>query len=288
MLAAVKGVQTVLQEDNEAERLKRGYCIVRPPGHHSKCGDSAGFCIFNNVAIAAQYAKSQGHRVCVFDWDIHHGDGTQAAFYDDDQVLFISMHRCDSLSFYPYSKEMLPEYIGEGKGTYFNINVAWQTGQVVDEINRDKNTLSDLGNNEYRYACDHLLFPIVEEFAPDVIIISCGFDGGIHDFLGWSRLSPLLYGYLTHKLNKICDKILVVQEGGYNVDFLGMHASGVVSALIRGPGKAALAQSNGKNSQQQEDYSWIQSTEADHDVGINSISQIDASKAKAWAIKNVE
>ena len=198
------------------------------------------------------------------------------------------MHRCDDLSFYPYSKEMLPEYVGEGKGKYFNVNVAWQTGQVVDEINREKNTLSELGNNEYRYACDQLLFPMVQEFAPDIIIISCGFDGGIHDFLGWSQLSPLLYGYMTHKLNKICDKILVVQEGGYNVDFLGMHASGVVSALIRGPGQEGLAQSNGKTSQQQEDYSWIQSTEADHDVGINSISQIDRSKAKAWAIKNVE
>lgn len=198
------------------------------------------------------------------------------------------MHRCDDLSFYPYGQEMRPEYVGEGPGKYFNVNVAWQTGQVVDEIHREKNTLSELGNNEYRYACDHLLFPMVQEFAPDIIIISCGFDGGIHDFLGWSQLSPLLYGYMTHKLNKICDKILVVQEGGYNVDFLGMHASGVVSALVRGPGEDELAQNNGKNGRPREDYSWIQSTEADRDVGISSISQIDASKAKAWAIKNVE
>lgn len=84
VLATVRGVQTVLQEDEGAERLKRGYCIVRPPGHHSKCGDSAGFCIFNNVAIAAHYAKNLGKRVCIFDWDIHHGDGTQSAFYKDD------------------------------------------------------------------------------------------------------------------------------------------------------------------------------------------------------------
>lgn len=94
---------------------------------------------------------------------------------------------------------------------------------------------------------------------------------------------------MTHELNKICDKLLVVQEGGYNVDFLGQHASGMVSALIKGTDKDGLLQSsNGKNGQKQEDYSWIHSTEADHDVGINSISQIDPSKAKAWAVKNVE
>ena len=87
------------------------------------------------------------------------------------------MHRCDNLTFYPYGKEMLPENIGNGKGKYYNINIAWETGLVVDELHREKNTLSELGNHEYRYACDTLLFPIVEEYAPDIIIISCGFDG---------------------------------------------------------------------------------------------------------------
>jgi acetoin utilization deacetylase AcuC-like enzyme len=80
LLAAVKGVESILKD----ETLKRGYCITRPPGHHSKCGESAGFCIFNNAAIAAKIARKQGKRVCIFDWDIHHGDGTQGEFYDDD------------------------------------------------------------------------------------------------------------------------------------------------------------------------------------------------------------
>ncbi len=71
--------------------------------------------------------------MCIFDWDIHHGDGTQKHFYEDDQVLFISLHRCDNLTFYPYNKEMKAEYIGEGKGKYFNVNVAWETGKIVDE-----------------------------------------------------------------------------------------------------------------------------------------------------------
>ena len=73
-MAAFKGLQAILDENSP---IKRGYCITRPPGHHAKCGESAGFCLFNNVAIAAKVAKSEGKRVCIFDWDIHHGDGTQ-------------------------------------------------------------------------------------------------------------------------------------------------------------------------------------------------------------------
>lgn len=76
-------------------------------------------------------------------------------------MLFISLHRCDNLSFYPYNKDMRAESIGEGQGMYLNVNVAWETGLVVDEINRENNTVSDLGNNEYKYACDKLLFPMV-------------------------------------------------------------------------------------------------------------------------------
>ena len=93
---------------------------------------------------------------------------------------------------------MAPSFIGEGKGKYFNVNVAWETNTVVDEKNRDENKVSELGNNEYKYACDTLLFPMVREFKPDVILVSCGFDGGIHDILGWSTLSPMMYAYMTH------------------------------------------------------------------------------------------
>ena len=80
----------------------------------------------------------------------------------------------------------MPSYIGEDKGKGFNVNVAWETGLVVDEFDRSNNKLSDLGNNEYRYACDTLLFPMIKEFEPELIIISCGFDSAMHDFLGWS------------------------------------------------------------------------------------------------------
>jgi histone deacetylase 6 len=106
--------------------------------------------------------------------------------------------------------EMKAESIGEGQGMYLNVNVAWETGLVVDEINRENNKVSELGNNEYKYACDKLLFPMVQEFKPDLILVSCGFDGAVHDFLGWSNISPMMYAYMTNQLNKICPKVLVI------------------------------------------------------------------------------
>jgi histone deacetylase 6 len=109
----------------------------------------------------------------------------------------MSMHRCDNLTFYPYNESMKPSFIGEGKGKHHNINIAWQTGLVVDELVRANNKQSDLGNNEYRKACDTLLFPITRKFKPDLIIISCGFDGAINDPIGWSKLTAMMYAYMT-------------------------------------------------------------------------------------------
>lgn len=142
--SAVTGVKKILNGDYD-----KGYCIIRPPGHHAYHNKSAGFCFFNNVAIAVKTALAEPFnlkRVAIFDWDIHHGDGTQSLFYDDPRVLFMSLHRTDKLTFYPMYKECLPEYVGQGKGAGFNINVAWETGLVVDEFDRHNNKQSDLGN----------------------------------------------------------------------------------------------------------------------------------------------
>ena len=119
-LAAATAVDLLL-----TSAYQRGYFITRPPGHHSKCAQSAGFCIFNNIALAARQATEQGQRVCIFDWDVHHGDGTQRFFYSDPDVLFVSLHRCDELSFYPWNEDMKAHFIGDGAGRYRNVNVAW-------------------------------------------------------------------------------------------------------------------------------------------------------------------
>lgn len=125
-------------------------------------------------------------------------------------MLFVSLHRTDKLTFYPGNIECRPEYVGRGKGEGFNVNVAFETGLVVDEDNRKNNQLSDLGNNEYKYACDEVLFKVIKEFDPELVIVSCGFDSAMHDFLGWSKVSPIMYNYMTTKLQEICKNVLVV------------------------------------------------------------------------------
>jgi len=99
--------------------------------------------------------------------------------------------------------------------------VAWETGKVADEEVRDNNEVTELSSPEYFHAFEHLLLPVAREFAPDLILISCGFDGGIHDPLGWSKLCPLAYYFMTQELVKVCSKVIVMQEGGYNTDYLG-------------------------------------------------------------------
>jgi acetoin utilization deacetylase AcuC-like enzyme len=167
------------------EHRQAGYAIVRPPGHHAHHDLPSGFCFFNNVAIAAKYAADQGKKVLIFDWDIHQGDGTQTIFYDSKQVMLMSLHRCDNFTFYPKREDAVGSFIGKDEGLGYNVNVAWQTGLQADEAVRTNNQQSELGNKEYMYACETLLFPIARQFQPDLIIVSCGFDSAIHDTLGW-------------------------------------------------------------------------------------------------------
>lgn len=130
--------------------------------------------------------------------------------------------------------------------------------------------MTDLGNSEYRRACDTVLFPIAREFKPDLIIVSCGFDSALHDQLGWSRLTAMQYAYMTNELQRICPKVLVVQEGGYNINFLGQHASGVANSLIKGP---------------VEDINeWkLEPTELDLEAGVKTFRDIDPDKCQPWA-----
>jgi histone deacetylase 6 len=134
---------------------------------------------------------------------------------------------------------------------------------------RSKNTVVNIGNNEYKHACESLLFPIARQFKPDLILISCGFDSAIHDPLGWIKVTPIMYFWMTQELLKICPRLLVCQEGGYNTDFLGQHASGVVKALLH------LA-----------DYG--ETTQADRDGGFHKVDEIDSSKCTKQAFDDVE
>lgn len=145
----------------------------------------------------------------IFDWDIHQGDGTQNLFYESDQVMLMSLHRSDNCTFYPRREDAAGSFIGKDKGRGFNVNVAWQTGLVSDEQDRQNNKQSELGNREYKRACETLLFPIARQFKPDLIIVSCGFDSAIHDQLGWIQVSPVMYHWMTKELMKIQPALLV-------------------------------------------------------------------------------
>ena len=148
--------------------VDQSFAIVRPPGHHAHCGAIAGFCFFNNVAVAARVAKKEFgmKKIVIFDWDVHVGDGTASIFIDDPSVLYISIHRFDMGKFYPgpLGKH---ERIGEGAGRGYNIQFPFN----LQANQRDK-----IGDRDYIFACEQVFFPLIKEFGPDMIIISAGFD----------------------------------------------------------------------------------------------------------------
>lgn len=139
----------------------------------------------NNAANGAKYAqkKYKAQKVVIFDWDVHFGDGTSEILIEDNTVLFISLHRYDGGKFYPGGKNGSSKNVGYGKGKGFNINVPFD--------------VLGMGNDEYAYVCEKLLFPVIEEFQPDLILISAGFDSAQGDPLGGFKLTPEGYAYMT-------------------------------------------------------------------------------------------
>ncbi len=173
------------------------FALVRPPGHHAFPSRSSGFCIFNNLAIAVQHLVTQGKRVLIFDFDAHLGDGTVDFFAHSDQVMYWSLHQYPA---FPGGGEM--GYIGEGKGEGYTIQVALPPGSG-DEIFLD--------------AVDRLM-PVAEQFAPDVVAVSAGFDAHQYDLLLELRLSMNAYHALGCRLRNRFSSMFATLEGGYNVE----------------------------------------------------------------------
>ncbi|CAD8079219.1 unnamed protein product [Paramecium primaurelia] len=211
-ITARKCVQAVLEGVDKilTQEWKNAFCSVRPPGHHSgHKSQPNGFCIFNNVAIAAKYARQKYNviKIVIFDWDVHHCDGTEAIFYEDPNTLVISIHRYDNKTFYPGSGD--PNKIGGKNAEFKNINVGWNVNWKKDDAP---------GYDDYVYAFDRLLGPIIKQFGPDFIIISAGYDSAMGDPLGCINNTREGYQYITEQLSQICPKVLAVLEGGYNLD----------------------------------------------------------------------
>lgn len=207
-------------------RVKNSIAIVRPPGHHAEPDTPGGFCLFSNVAVAAKnmlksYPDSC-RRIVILDWDIHHGNGTQKAFYDNREVLYISLHRFENGKFYPGTKYGGADKVGEGAGEGFSVNIPWQNAGV--------------GDADYMYAFHKVVIPIISEFDPDLVIVSAGFDAADGDIIGQCHVTPAGYGQLTHMLKGIAKgKLTVILEGGYNLDSISNSALGVAKVLVGEP-----------------------------------------------------
>jgi acetoin utilization deacetylase AcuC-like enzyme len=213
--AAVDAVERVFAAESGPRsqpgpsELKAVLAMVRPPGHHAERGRAMGFCLFNNIGVAAAHARALGAgRVAIVDYDVHHGNGTQHIFESSPDVLYVSLHQ---FPFYPGTGAASETGRDAGKG--FTVNLPLEAGCV---------------DVDYRLAFDEVVVPVLRQYDPDVLLVSAGFDAHERDPLAGMRLTSRAFGAMTADLRKVaedcCDgRMVLVTEGGY--DLLGLETS---------------------------------------------------------------
>lgn len=217
LYAAGAGVQAVSLVYNG--EFPAAFCAVRPPGHHAERSRAMGFCLFNNIAVAAAHlVDDMGvDRVVIADWDVHHGNGTEEAFIEDPRVLYISMHQ---YPYYPGTGH--PAITGTGKASGFNINIPMKAGSGDQEY--------------YRALSDHVL-PAIDDFKPQFMLMSAGFDAHRDDPLAGMALTSSAYGEITRLLKESAERhcggrIVSFLEGGYNLRALAESVEEHLWALV--------------------------------------------------------
>ena len=201
--------------------VQNGFALVRPPGHHASRDSVNGFCLFNNVVIAARHAldKLGVRRILIVDFDVHHGQGVQRAFFDDPRVLYSSIHRHEHGRFCPHLRESDFDFIGDGDGLGRNVNVA---------LNE-----AGLGDSDYLSIFHQLLLPAAYEFKPELVLVCAGFDAAFGDPEGEMRVSPIAYGHMVSSLMSLAGgKVAVLLEGGYFIESMAESAAMTLRALL--------------------------------------------------------
>lgn len=199
-------------------KIKNGFAIVRPPGHHAEVDRAMGFCMFNNIAITARYLQSKGiQKILILDWDVHHGNGTEHTFYSDNTVFFMSIHQ---YPFYPGTGAAKDK--GEKEGYGYNLNMPVPRGA---------------NDFDYYKLFDNLILKEIEKFHPDFILISAGFDAHKKDPLGGVELTTGAYEQFTTIIKKVAEeycygRIISMLEGGYNLEALAESAEVHLSVLV--------------------------------------------------------
>jgi len=212
---AIAAVKAVVEQDS----IQNAYALTRPPGHHAEADQGIGYCIFNNIVIAAKYAQKELgiQKILIIDWDAHHGNGTEDAFYEDDSVLFISLHQ-DGLE--PIGRG-LKEDIGKGKGKGFTLNIPLHAAS---------------GDPVFMYAFEQIVIPAAKKFEPELVLVSAGQDASIFDPLARMMVSADGYRQMAKAVKALAnihamDRLVCLHEGGYSAEYVPFCSQAIVEEL---------------------------------------------------------